>query len=217
MPALFLPLVLLTGCLASRLTREERSRNWAWGGVLALAALETLVGLRSFYLTPQEVAGRPILRAIRGQALAGLGGGVDRSSWRNLADQMEQMQHEVGATLIITDAPAVASALSFYLPHHPSIYVEEKPDVVTQFDFWSRYTDAASPNDSALFITRSEDNHPPADLVKNFASVTPLPDMPLPDFDKSWNLWNCQRFIGDSEPAGAAEASPLHESDSLPK
>ena len=84
---------------------------------------------------------------------------------------MVQMQREVGANLIITDSPATASELSFYLPHHPSIYVDEKQDVITQFDFWPQYTDAASANDSALFITRSEDNVPPADLARNFASV----------------------------------------------
>jgi len=30
-------------------------------------------------------------------------------------------------------------------------------------------------------------------------------------------MWNCQRFVGDSQPVGAVEASPMPESDSLPK
>jgi hypothetical protein len=53
-------------------------------------------------------------------------------------------------------------------------------------------------------------------LKKNFTGVAPLPDMPVPEFDKAWNLWNCEKFVGTSEPAGA-EASPMHETDSLPK
>jgi len=212
-PALFLPLLLLGGCGADRLAATERNRRLAWGAVLVLAMLETLVGIQSFYIPRGEPG--PFSRRIGEQVLAGLGTPAERSSFRNLADQMVQMQRDLGANLIITDSPATASALSFYMPHHPSIYVDEKENVVTQFDFWPQYTDAASSNDSALFITRSADD-PPDDLKKNFSSVTPLPDMPTPEFDKAWNLWNCQKFVGASEPAGA-EATPMHETDSLPK
>jgi hypothetical protein len=211
-PALFLPLLLLGGCCAERLAATERTRRLAWGSVLVLAAVESLAGFRSFHLPRGE--GRPIAQAMGEQVLAGLGAPTERSSWRNLADQMVQMQRDTGATLIITDSPATASELSFYMPHHPSIYVEDV-DTVTQFDFWPQYTDAASPNDSALFVTRSE-NEPPDDLKKNFTSVEALPDMPVPEFDKAWNLWNCQKFVGTSQSAGI-EASPMHESDALPK
>jgi hypothetical protein len=173
--------------------------------------------LNPLYLTRDEGRGWQVKRLTSGENVTSFRPSQRQISWRNLADQMAQLQREVGANLIIADSPGVASALSFYLPHNPAIYIEEKPDEVTQFDFWPHYNEAASPNDSALFITRSTDTQPPADLVKNFASVTPLADMPLPDFDKGWNMWNCQRFIGDSQPAGATEASPMHESDALPK
>ena len=119
-----------------------------------------------------------------------------------------------GATLIITDTPETASALSFYLPHNPFVYVESKPDVITQFDFWPGYAQSASPNDSALFISHSTNpNHPAdppsADIVKNFATVTPIDDPPLPDFDKSWDIWNCQNFVGSgSQTAGEVQTKP---------
>jgi undecaprenyl-diphosphatase len=211
-PALFLPLLLLAGCGADRLTENERNRRLAWGAVLVLAAVETLAGVQSLFIP--RGGERPFSREIAEQVLAGIGMPAVRSSWHNLADQMVQMQRDDGASLIITDQPATASELSFYMPHHPSIYVEDV-DTVTQFDFWPQYTDAASPNDSALYLTRST-QEPPDDLKKNFTAVTPLPDMPVPEFDKAWNLWNCDKFIGTSESAGA-EASPMHETDSLPK
>ncbi len=211
-PALFLPLLLLGGCGADRLLDSERARRLAWSAVLILAAVESLAGFRSLYLPRGEE--RPVSRAIGEQVLAGLGAPAERASWHNLADQMVQMQRDAGANLIITDSPATASELSFYMPHHPSIYVEDV-DTVTQFDFWPQYTDAASPNDSALFLTRST-QEPPDDVKKNFTRVSPLPDMPVPEFDKAWNLWNCEKFVGTSQSAGV-EASPMHESDSLPK
>jgi len=214
-PALFLPLVLLAGCCMERLNANEPTRRWAWTAVFVLAAIQSLAGLNSFYAHSSN-RGWSFLRVASGEDLARFNVNQD-VSWRNLADQMSMMQREVGANLIITDSPGVASALSFYMPHNPAIYVEEKPDEVTQFDFWPHYNEAASPNDSALFITRSTDTQPPADLVKDFASVTPLADMPLPDFDKAWNMWNCQRFVGDSQRAGATETSPMHETDALPK
>jgi Dolichyl-phosphate-mannose-protein mannosyltransferase len=216
-PALFLPLLIPAGCCMDRLAANERRSRALWGAVLILAAVQSIAGLNPFYLRHDDGGSWRWHRLTSGENVTSFNTGKRQISWRNLADQMSQMQREVGANLIITDTPGAASALSFYLPHNPTIYVEDGPDVVTQFDFWPHYTDAASPNDSALFITRSNDANPPADLVKNFASVTPLPDMPLPDFDKSWNLWNCQRFVGESQPAGAAESSPLRESDSLPK
>jgi 4-amino-4-deoxy-L-arabinose transferase-like glycosyltransferase len=217
MPALYLPLVLLAGCCAEKLDSDEGNRRWMWGVVFAVAAIQSLAGLNPLYLTHDEGRGWQIKRLTSGENVTSFRPSQRQISWRNLADQMAQLQREVGANLIITDSPGTASALSFYLPHNPAIYLEEKPDEVTQFDFWPRYNEAASPNDSAIFLTRSTDPQPPADLVKNFASVTLLPDMPLPDFDKAWQIWNCQRFVGDAQPAGAIEASPMHESDSLPK
>ena len=211
-PALFLPLLLLGGCCADRLTAAESSRRMAWGAVMLLAALESLAGFRSFYLSPG--GDHPATRAMGEQVLAGLGAPTERASWHNLADQMVQMQRDTGANLIITDSPATASELSFYMPRHPSIYVEDV-DTVTQFDFWPQYTDAASPNDSALFFTRSR-KEPSDELKKNFTTIEPLPYMPTPEFEKAWNIWNCEKFVGTSQPAGVG-ASPMHETDPLPK
>jgi 4-amino-4-deoxy-L-arabinose transferase-like glycosyltransferase len=214
--ALFLPLLLLAGCCADRLSANERRRVWIWGAVLALAAIQSLAGVLSFHSPRGE--GRTWARLVSGESVGGFqaGSGTKYTSWRALADQMVQMQREAGANLVITDSPLTASALSFYMPRHPSIYVLAQPGVVTQFDFWQPYTEAASPNDSALYLTRSTDPQPPAELAKNFSSVTQMPDMPDPEDAKTWNLWSCQTFVGQPQPAGA-EATPMHETDSLPK
>ena len=47
-PAFFLPLLLLAGCCADTLSSNERTRRFAWGAVLVLAAVQTLVGVKSF-------------------------------------------------------------------------------------------------------------------------------------------------------------------------
>jgi 4-amino-4-deoxy-L-arabinose transferase-like glycosyltransferase len=213
--AMFLPLLLLAACCADRVASSEPRRNGIWAAVLVVAAVQSLAGIHSFDSSKAHVRWS---RFLSGESLGGFnaGSGSRYESWRTLADQIVQMQREVGANLIITDSVNTASALSFYLPRHPSIYVEEKPDEVTQFDFWPQYTDAASANDSALFLTRSTETQPRADLAKNFSSVTALPDMDAPEFDKAWNMWNCQKYVGQAEPAGN-EATPMHETDSLPK
>jgi len=132
------------------------------------------------------------------------------------------MQRDLGATLLITDTPQNASALSFYLPHNPFVYVESKPNVITHFDFWPGYAQSASPNDSALFISHSTSQEHPADppsvnIVNNFASVTPVDDPQLPGFDKSWDIWNCQNFTGaGAQAAGEIQTNPMRDSDALP-
>ncbi len=88
--------------------------------------------------------------------------------------------------------------------------------MITHFDFWSHYDEAASPNDSALFITQSNDR-PPDDLGKNFTSVTSVDDPPSSDFDKSWNIWSCQKFVGAEQTTGTSEPRPAPDSEALPK
>lgn len=216
-PALFLPLVLLVGCNLLRLIDDDFRRRWILGPVFVLAAVQSLAGLNPFYFWHDESRGWQVLRTSSGENVTGFYASKRQISWRNLADEMTQMQREVGANLIITDSTGTAAALSFYMPRNPTIYVEGNPDEVTQFDFWPHYNEAASPNDSALFITRSGETTPPVDLVRNFASVQQMDDPPLPDFDKSWNIWSCQKFTGEGLPAGSAETGPMRESDALPK
>jgi 4-amino-4-deoxy-L-arabinose transferase-like glycosyltransferase len=213
-PALFLPLILLAVGCALRLAGNEHRQRWILGPVFILAAAQSLAGLNPFYFTHDDGRGWQVRRTVSGENVTGFCPSKRQISWRNLADQMVQMQREVGANLIITDSTGTASALSFYMPRNPMIYVEGKTDEITQFDFWTHYDEAASPNDSALFLTRSNGN-PPPDLVKDFATVEFMEDSPL--LDKSWNIWNCQKFVGEGRPAGSAETGPMRESDSLPK
>ena len=222
-PALFLPLVLLTGCYLARLTLIDRTIRWGVVGVLIIAGAQSLAGLNPFYFAPKANGhGNQIKRTQSGEYVTDLYGQHRNQSWRNLADAVQSLQRDLGATLIITDSPETASALSFYLPRNPFVYVEEKKNVITQFDFWPGYDQSASPNDSAIFVSHSTDparpaDQPSADIFKNFASVTPVDDPPLPEFEKSWDIWNCQKFIGSGENSGELQSNPMPEHDALPK
>jgi hypothetical protein len=223
-PALFLPLVLLAGCQMARLTADNRKMQWLAAVVLIVAAAQSLAGLNPFYFAHRlDGHGYQLRRTQSGENVTGFYSDKRQVSWRNLADAVQSLQRDQGATLIITDTPENASALSFYLPHKPFVYVESRPDVITHFDFWPGYAQSASPNDSALFISHSTSADHPADpptpdIFKNFASVSPIDDPPLPDFDKSWDIWTCQNFIGSGgQSPGDVQTNPMRESDALPK
>jgi hypothetical protein len=223
-PALFLPLVLLAGCHIARLAAEQRNMQWIAAIVLACALVQSLAGLDPFILIARpDGHGYEVKRTRSAENVGSLFSHKRQVSWSNLADAVRNLQQDQGATLLIADSPETASALSFYLPRNPLVYVEGKPNVITQFDFWNGYAQNASSNDSALFIAHSTNPEHPADgpspeVVKNFASVTPIADPPLPEFDKSWDIWNCQNFIGSgNQTAGDVPTNPMHDSDALPK
>jgi hypothetical protein len=223
-PPLLLPLILLVGCYMAGLTVINKAAQWLACIVLVIAAGQTLSGLNPFYFAPKsESHALKLQRTQSGENVTSFHMAERQISWRNLADAVQSLQRDQGATLIITDSPETASALSFYLPRNPFVYVERKPDVITHFDFWPGYAQSASPNDSALFISHSTSASHPADppsddIMRNFASVTPIEDPPLPDFDKSWDIWNCQNFTGaGSQTPTDVQTAPMHESDALPK
>lgn len=222
-PALFLPLVLIAGCQVARLTAQHSRMAYLAGVVLACALLQSLAGLSPYVFEPKpDGQGYALKRSHSGDNIANFFSHGRHISWRNLADAVARMQADQGATLLITDSPQTAAALSFYLPHNPLVYLEAKPGVITQFDFWNSYTQNASPNDSALYIARSTNpdhpaNPPSEELARNFAHLQPLEDPPLPEFDKSWDVWVCQNFVGSgTQAAGDVQSNPMHESDSLP-
>jgi hypothetical protein len=222
-PALFLPLVLLAGCQVAPWAARRAGARWVAALVLVCALLQSLVGLNPFMLVPKpDGHGYVFKRTRSGDNVAHFYARGRPVSWRNLAEAVRSMQQDQGATLLIADSPETASALSFYLPRNPLVYVQGRPGVITQFDFWNSYTQNASPNDSALYIARSTNPDLPADppspeTTKNFASVQPVQDPPLPEFDKSWDIWSCQNFIGSGAPAAVeSQLGPMHESDPLP-
>jgi hypothetical protein len=223
-PALFLPLVLLAGCYMAHITAIDKRSQWIAVLVMVCAAAQSCVGLNPFYFAAkQDGHGYELHRTQSGDNIGGIYSNRHQISWRNLADGVQSLQRDLGATLLIADTPESASALSFYLPHNPFVYVESKPDHITHFDFWPGYAQSASPNDSALFISHSTSpdrpaDAPSADIVKNFATVTSVDDPQLPGFDKSWDIWNCQNFVGSgSQTAGDVQTNPMRESDALPK
>jgi 4-amino-4-deoxy-L-arabinose transferase-like glycosyltransferase len=215
--ALFLPLVLLAGCYLSRLSNVDRISRLGFFAIYFLAALQALAGLNPFYFEAKlNGPGYELRRSESGENVTGFYVNKRRISWRNLADELQRLQQDQGANLIITDLPTPASALSFYLPHNPLVYVEGHPERITQFDFWVHYDEAATPNDSALYVTMSNDP-PPAELVKNIAVTSELDEPPSSGFDKSWNIWSCQKFIGSPQGGAPGETPPMHESEPLPK
>jgi hypothetical protein len=222
-PALFLPLVLLAGCQVARLAAHQAGARWVAGVVLACALLQSLIGLNPFVFVPKPDGHGYVLKRTRsGENVASFFARGRQVSWRNLAEAVRDLQQDQGATLLIADSPQTAAALSFYLPHNPLVYVEDKPGLITQFDFWNSYAQNASPNDSALYIAHSTNpdhlaDPPSLETARNFASVQPVPDPPLPEFDKSWDIWSCQNFIGaGGQTASEGQPGPMHESDSLP-
>ncbi len=222
-PALFLPMILLAGCFLARLTRTDLMARWICGTVLIVATVQTVAGLNPFYVDTKANGHGYRLR--RTQSAENMTNYFDASrrqvSWRNLADAIQILQRDVGATLIIADTPETAAALSFYLPRNPFVYVQSKPDTITHFDFWPGYDQSATPNDSALYLTHESAEHPAdppsAALTKDFAEVTRVEDPPLPDFDKGWEIWNCQHFVGSGQGPAEVPTEPMPEHDALPK
>jgi 4-amino-4-deoxy-L-arabinose transferase-like glycosyltransferase len=217
-PALFLPIVLIAGCHVAKLAEEHGRVVWLAGIALVCALLQTLAGLSPFAFVPKPDGGYVLKRSRSGNNIANFHSHGREISWRNLAEAVRTMQADQGATLLITDSPETAAALSFYLPHNPLVYVQPRNGVITQFDFWNSYVANASPNDSALYIARSTNPAHPADAPSeetqhNFANVQALDDPPLPEFDKAWDIWICQNFIGSgNQSAAEAPSSPMHES-----
>jgi hypothetical protein len=223
-PALFLPLVLLAGCYLAQLSATRVSARWVAWTVAAAALAQTLAGLNPFYLAPRlDSHGYEVRRLRAGDNLPSLFAADRHISWRTLAEGVRSLQQDEGATLLIADSPEAASALSFYLPHNPFVYVAARPDTITQFDFWDGYASSASPNDSALYLAHSTNsahpaNPPSPDIYRNFASVKAIDDPPLPDFDKSWDIWSCQNFVGSpGQNAADRQATPIKDTDALPK
>ena len=68
------PLLVVAGCCADSLAAEERPSRLAWGAVLVLAAVESLAGLKTFYVPRSEESS--VFRQFSEQVLAGLAAGM---------------------------------------------------------------------------------------------------------------------------------------------
>jgi undecaprenyl-diphosphatase len=222
-PALCLPLVLLTGCYLARLAQIDRRIAMVCGFALVVIGVQTFAGLNPYYIASgPDGHGIKLKRSVSGENIGRFDDAKRQESWRYLADAVQIMQRDLGITLIMTDTPETASALTFYLPRNPKVYVQSRPNHITQYDFWADYDQEATPNDSMLYIGHSSDparrTDPPSGLVeKEFSSVQSIEDGPLPDLDKSWNFWKCETFIGTSTPGKDIDNSPMQDRDALPK
>ncbi len=126
---------------------------------------------------------------------------------------MQYLQKENGASLVIASNAQAASALSFYLPNNPAVYVVRENKEITQFDFWAPFWDSAAAGDSAIFVTQGDI---PADLKKSFDGVVPATDEPLPEVVQTWRFYKCANF--KDTPEGASSGPPRTTNDEpLPK
>jgi hypothetical protein len=130
-------------------------------------------------------------------------------SWRTMAQTVVRTEKETGATFAITDHPFVASALSFYMPFHPFVYVVDRVGVGSQFDFWVGYRDNGGAN--ALLVARKT-HGVPEQIGREFRKVTSLPEPNLGENAAEWQFSLCEDFGG--EPAGATPEPEL-PTDSL--
>ncbi len=219
--------MLLAGCYMAQPCRASiANARWVAGIVLVCARLQSLAGLNPFYFVPKPdghgyVLKRHAKRRKRDRLLRRASG---RSRGATSPRPCSSLQRDQGATLIITDSPETASALSFYLPHNPLVYVEDKPDMITHFDFWTGYTQIGlaqrfgalhqpfdrpeSPGRSAITGNRRKISPP----------SQPVEDPPLARFRQVVGHLELPEFhrLGQP-PATEGQPSPMHESDSLTK
>ncbi|SDT86650.1 Dolichyl-phosphate-mannose-protein mannosyltransferase [Verrucomicrobium sp. GAS474] len=174
--ALYLPLLLMTGSVAAR--RIWGAHHLFWRR-LALVLL-VLAGAQSVSGLMPRVAERiwPNYSAVRPVHA------------RHLAEEVERLQREVGAGIIITDWVRESALLQFYLPLHPFVHVVPGHSL-TQFDFWAGYGSWEGEASNALLMLRTAEV--PEAVRKDFALVRPLPPIPIPEA-KGWHFFLCERM-----------------------
>ena len=175
--ALYLPILVLGGGVASR--RLWGAHHFFWrriaSVIVVLAAAQSFSGLLpkvAERVWPRYSAVRPIHE-------------------RHWVAEVERMQREIGAGVIVTDTPRTAALLQFYLPFHPFVHVVTER--VTQFDFWeaSGFKEGEGEAPNALLLLRAAEV--PDSVRRDFAVIRPLPAIPIPEAD-GWRFFLCERI-----------------------
>ncbi|HEY8965988.1 MAG TPA: glycosyltransferase family 39 protein [Candidatus Methylacidiphilales bacterium] len=199
--ALYLPLLVVAGGVASRRLWGGHHLFWRRIG-LAVAALALAQSLLGLFPRIAEKAW-PEYSAVR------------RVHVRHLADEVDRLQREVGAGIIVTERARDAALLQFYLPLHPFVHVVPgKPGLartLTQFDFWSGYASDVGEATNVLLMLRSD--QVPETVRKDFAAIRPLPPIPIPEA-APYHFFLCEKSV----PPGAASspALPVPPPSSIP-
>ena len=220
LPALYFPWIILSGSalgsiwfrrteLTEHPDKKQPFMRLAALALMLITAGESLMGLNPFY----HLSDWTFSRISPGKNSVSFLMDPSPVAWRDLASEVHYLQKENGASLVITATPQAASALSFYLPNNPAVYMLSNGKDLTQFDFWQPYTDSATAGDSFILVTQDD---PPDDLKKHFAAVVPATDEPLPDSVAGWHFFKCVSFIQNTD--GASNGPPRNsDSEPLPK
>ncbi len=205
-------------------TVSHRKTSITCAAVLILAGLQSIAALNPFYLVPKdEGKGYAIRRTQSGENVTSFYASKRQVSWRNLADAVENLQRDLGATLIITDSPETASAPEL-LPAAQSVRLRREPAGRDHaFRFLARLRPVGLAERLGDFHrSLDQPEHAGRSAVagdhERLREGNAVEDPPLPGFDKSWDVWNCQNFVGaGGQAASPQEANTVHESEALPK
>jgi 4-amino-4-deoxy-L-arabinose transferase-like glycosyltransferase len=199
-PAVFYPagFVLLGGWVASHLSC---SRMHAFGrGVfrfgLGLGVALTLAVHLALFILPNseaEVGGEAPLRRLMG--------------WQDYAREVEQVARDAFGgrphALVVVGHRYHASALAFYHPEHPVVYLwNDRGRPTSQYDLWPGAADAPEPE--ALLIIPHEGRDSiglPASLASTYGAVEELGDIRVglsPRDGRRYTLFKAQRLTTDS-------------------
>lgn len=95
--------------------------------------------------------------------------------WKNLGEQVAEIQQQEGVTFIIANKYTIASLVSFYHPEHIQTFIPAEEGRKNQFSYWPSYR-GRYPGESAIYISESDSyDPPPPELAAEFLSVEALP------------------------------------------
>ena len=90
---------------------------------------------------------------------------------RDLATQINELQNNTGAQVVIANKYMTAALLSFYLPGQPDTFMPVSSPPFNQIVLWSTYRQK-HPDDDAIFVTDS--NQLPTSLKTDFPAIEPV-------------------------------------------
>lgn len=136
---------------------------------------------------------------------------------QQLAREVAELQHTLGASFIVARRYQTAALLSFYHPDRPQIYIQQSHRIENQFSFWAGYDEMMTHELSALFVCRGEEGPRPS-FQAEFSSVelrkeftTRFRNRPM----EMYRIYFCSNYHGgETFPAGETPpiASPFPQS-----
>ncbi|MEM9446003.1 MAG: glycosyltransferase family 39 protein [Verrucomicrobiota bacterium] len=145
--------ILLVVVCAMKLSEKWKGVRYVTGLVLGIA----LVGSLLLHDVPGASEIKPIRRLLN-----------RAKGSEDLAEQVNLLQREYGASFLIANKYSYASLLSFYAKNNPRVYLPSHEGIMNQYSFWSGYEDGFW-RETALFVSDSDDI--PVQLTREFSEV----------------------------------------------